>query len=746
MDFSMTAVKNDAVEGTIDRPRCSSACLFFCQAYCAACTWPVLLLSKQPEDRTTEMEDRVDELQVPTFSVPRVGRTPSADDQGPGPSAAPASVPKIPSRHHFPHRGFGDVECGSPICRFVSQWLRSIFSRTADPCTDFYSYVCESFRGQNQLTHLSEETKASNAKFLAETPVPPSNQIAAQKVAGLYQLCMAFVKSHALETRLLAEWMISLNLDLSDEKNLARVDPVDMIVRCSLDLGVPAILSFELHKTLFYNNKRSMKVSFSAEEDSWLKERRSLPDTVNTNYYSTLLSWYGLRHPNDTEVASKLVGYEIELEKAKRRTIHQNAPGIQVAVLDFYAYTKPYVSAEKWVRYITTYTNNTYRRDSSITVQQNVLDCLTDLFKASPVGEMGLRYLVAWSVYKQLVNYTVPGLLLSNHTPSDACFEHVREAMPFALTSTYYHTVVRPFELEGVRRMVSDIRNAFRETFESSSWVTGEDRKISIRKLDKLRAFVGSPGRYLEVSFVEDIYRPLPDVPRYRLFPSWIKALSLSTHQKWADQTTYIYDDSVVGAFYAPGMNAIIIPTATIQRPLYYHEAPKALNYGSLGVIAGHEIMHAYDVRGIEVDDMKRVRSWPSRTYREEYTKRTLCLRASHRAALRRRPRQAQIDNSIDSENLADLAGVRATYKAYSSLPSNQRSLTLAGLNISADGLFFVGHCIKMCAQYSQLTAQYAPFRSRCIVPLMNMPEFSRAFGCTAEQPMNPTNKCTFWE
>ncbi|XP_075746266.1 neprilysin-1-like [Rhipicephalus microplus] len=207
-----------------------------------------------------------------------------------------------------------------------------------------------------------------------------------------------------------------------------------------------------------------------------------------------------------------------------------------------------------------------------------------------------------------------------------------------------------------------------------------------------------------------------------------------------------MYDDSVVGAFYDGGINTFFLPTATMQRPLYYHDAPDALNYGSLGTIAGHEIMHAYDVSGIKIDDKNKQRSWPTRRYMEEYTKRTLCLRASHRAALRRRPRQVQISDFVDSENLADLAGIRATYKAYSSLPYNRRSLTLAGLNISADRLFFVGHCIKLCAQYSQLTAQYAPFRSRCIVPLMNMPEFSRAFGCRTGQPMNPQNKCIFWE
>ncbi|XP_075744555.1 neprilysin-1-like [Rhipicephalus microplus] len=254
------------------------------------------------------------------------------------------------------------------------------------------------------------------------------------------------------------------------------------------------------------------------------------------------------------------------------------------------------------------------------------------------------------------------------------------------------------------------------------------------------------PGRYLDVDFLEALYRPLPDVSHYRLFTSWIKALSISTHQKWADQTTHIYDERNSTAFYFPDMNAMVIPTATIQRPFYYHDAPEALNYGTFGSTAGHEFMHAFDVNGLKIDDRKRARAWPSRSYIREYTKRTLCLRASHRDALRRRPRQAHIDSAIDSENLADFAGVLATYKAFSSLPDNQRSLTLAGLNISADGLFFIGYCISFCAHLSRSGPRYAPFRYRCNVPLMNMPEFSHAFGCSADKFMNPTNKCTFWE
>ncbi|KAL3257644.1 hypothetical protein MRX96_046464, partial [Rhipicephalus microplus] len=208
-------------------------------------------------------------------------------------------------------------------------------------------------------------------------------------------------------TRLLVEWMISMDLDLSDERRLSRVDPVDMIVRCSLDLGVPAVLSFELREARFFRNRRSMKFAFSNEEETWLNERRTNPKSVNRNYYSTLLVSYGVHPPNAPELASTLLGYEDE---------------------------------QQWVRYLATYTDNIYDRGSYIAVQQNVFSLLTDLFKAKSMGKKGIQHLVAWSVFKQLVNHTVSRALPTDSIPRDFCYEHVGKAMPFAITSIYFQT------------------------------------------------------------------------------------------------------------------------------------------------------------------------------------------------------------------------------------------------------------------------------------------------------------------
>ncbi|KAL3219785.1 hypothetical protein MRX96_050473 [Rhipicephalus microplus] len=118
-------------------------------------------------------------------------------------------------------------------------------------------------------------------------------------------------------------------------------------------------------------------------------------------------------------------------------------------------------------------------------------------------------------------------------------------------------------------------------------------------------------------------------------------------------------------------------------------------------------------------------------------------VRSGHKLSLNKQ--EEELVDVKDSENICDLVGAVFGYAAYSSLSPEFKSVTLPGLNMSSDQLFFISHCLTFCAQHSIPVGRYAPFRSRCIVPFMNMPEFSDAFGCKPGTPMNPLNKCKFW-
>ncbi|XP_075744539.1 uncharacterized protein LOC142803295 [Rhipicephalus microplus] len=92
--------------------------------------------------------------------------------------------------------------------------------------------------------------------------------------------------------------------------------------------------------------------------------------------------------------------------------------------------------------------------------------------------------------------------------------------------------------------MVSRIRNAFVKEMNSSSWVSRDIAADAINSLNGITAYVGSAGRRLEAEFVEAIYKPYPDVPLDRYFPTWIKALSHSAHYFWIDKATPLYRET----------------------------------------------------------------------------------------------------------------------------------------------------------------------------------------------------------
>ncbi|XP_054930095.1 endothelin-converting enzyme 1-like [Dermacentor andersoni] len=300
------------------------------------------------------------------------------------------------------------------------------------------------------------------------------------------------------------------------------------------------------------------------------------------------------------------------------------------------------------------------------------------------------------------------------------------------------------------KEMASNIRKAFQAAFRSSSWMTGSVRETALRKITNMRQHIGAVGALLDAAHVEKYYASFPDLPTDRFFKAFRQATAAAIHQTWGDTTMLLNMSAQVTAAYLPLYNTMVILPLILLPDILFAEGPASFNYGSLGTIMGHEMMHGYDVNGSKYDENAKKRDWFSRESTEHYVNKTLCLRQFHKNVLQRR--QEVLNHTIDSENLADLGGTTMAYSAFRSLPPSKRDTTLLDVNMTSNQLFFVGHCTPWCEKQTTgpapwLTGKdsYAPGRSRCIVPLMNMPEFSDAFHCKQGSYMNPSNKCKFW-
>ncbi|KAL1443626.1 hypothetical protein MTO96_045919, partial [Rhipicephalus appendiculatus] len=169
-------------------------------------------------------------------------------------------------------------------------------------------------------------------------------------------------------------------------------------------------------------------------------------------------------------------------------------------------YTSPYVTPDEWASYFSKYTNGTYRGFDVVLHQPHTTKILYQLFESEHVGAEGLRYLVAWSILRQLADFTEPYLFRGDRSATDACYEHIKKVMNLAITSHFFGQEGSRLMVNQTERMVSQVRSAFRDALLDSLWIGYKEEVGAIRNLDDIVVNVGSPGRRLDPEFIDEYY------------------------------------------------------------------------------------------------------------------------------------------------------------------------------------------------------------------------------------------------
>src|SRR3546814_8948981 len=56
--------------------------------------------------------------------------------------------------------------------------------------------------------------------------------------------------------------------------------------------------------------------------------------------------------------------------------------------------------------------------------------------------------------------------------------------------------------------------------------------------------------------------------------------------------------------------NKIVFPAGILQAPYFSESVDDAVNYGAIGAVIGHEIIHGFDDQGRKIDAEGAVRDW----------------------------------------------------------------------------------------------------------------------------------------
>uniref|UniRef100_A0A2K5MTF9 endothelin-converting enzyme 1 n=1 Tax=Cercocebus atys TaxID=9531 RepID=A0A2K5MTF9_CERAT len=400
-----------------------------------------------------------------------------------------------------------------------------------------------------------------------------------------------------------------------------------------------------------------------------------------------------------------------------------------------------------------------------------------ELSDSEPVVVYGMDYLQQVS---ELINRTEPSILnnyliwnLVQKTTSslDRRFESAQEK----LLETLYGTkkvdrISNTDDASGLRLgsfreatltgkaegMISEIRTAFEEALGQLVWMDEKTRQAAKEKADAIYDMIGFPDFILEPKELDDVYDGY-EVSEDSFFQNMLNLYNFSAKvmadqlRKPPSRDQWSMTPQTVNAYYLPTKNEIVFPAGILQAPFYARNHPKALNFGGIGVVMGHELTHAFDDQGREYDKEGNLRPW--------WQNESLAAFRNHTACMEEQYNQYQVNGErlngrqTLGENIADNGGLKAAYNAYKAwLRKHGEEQQLPAVGLTNHQLFFVGFAQVWCSVRTPessheglVTDPHSPARFRVLGTLSNSRDFLRHFGCPVGSPMNPGQLCEVW-
>jgi endothelin-converting enzyme/putative endopeptidase len=236
-----------------------------------------------------------------------------------------------------------------------------------------------------------------------------------------------------------------------------------------------------------------------------------------------------------------------------------------------------------------------------------------------------------------------------------------------------------------VEQMVTNIVAAFNKRIDALTWMAASTKAEAKAKLSTLYVGIGYPETWIDYSGY--------DVKADDLFGNvWNGALfqyhrQLARLGKDVNPREWTMFPQTVNAVNLPLQNALCFPAAILQPPFFDPQAPAAANYGAIGSVIGHEVSHTFDTEGSAFDSKGRLRNWWTPSDLSHFEEAATKL-AQQYDSYEPFPGAHINGKQTLAENIADLAGIAASYDGYHAWLGSKTAPVQEGF--SGDQQFFI--------------------------------------------------------
>lgn len=635
----------------------------------------------------------------------------------------------------------------------------------ADACVDFYEYACGGWEDSTELppdrsivtrsfTTIFDENQEIIHEILENAAKDPGEDPVAQKLGAYYGACMDTEAIDAAGAEPLQPWL--KKIEEAERKDLWKLMG-QLTAFGPNPLFGGAVWADDKNPDM--NIIHLGQDGLGMPDRSYYLDLDEKGEARKADYQTAIAEMLVLAGVEEAEAksdAEKIVAFETELAKIQweRAALRDSEKTYNKMSMDEFAALTPSVDYAAYFEGFGMKSDALNVRTPSYFegLEAVVSGADDDLLKAY------LRWhTVSWAapyLHSELDqrNFAFFGKQLSGQEEQQPrwkrCVSRTESAMGEWLGKAYVDKKFAGDSKEQAEAMVAGIFTAFEGNLPNLAWMDDTTRE---RAIEKARAFVaklGYPKKYRDYSALEaSADSHFSNVVNAGNFTMAYYAAKVDQP---VDKDEWHMTPQMVNAYYNPAANEIVFPAGIMQPPFFDRTFPKAMNYGALGMVIGHELTHGFDDEGRKYAPTGELKEWWEPEVSERFEERAQCV-VDQYAGFEVQPGLNVNGELTLGENIADIGGLKMSYLAYRAyVDEHGEEPEYAGL--TGDQQVFVAFAQGWCSiakpeiiEQRVKTDPHSPPRYRVNGTVMNTPQFAKAFGCEKGQPMAPEDACEVW-
>lgn len=314
-------------------------------------------------------------------------------------------------------------------------------------------------------------------------------------------------------------------------------------------------------------------------------------------------------------------------------------------------------------------------------------------------------------------------LIKKDSTRAEQCSQRTLQRIGGVAGQAFIQDLQNSGAVSRMDKMLVDIKHSVVKRIKDHPLLSEDEKLYALERLDRLILRVGIPEQLVDYSGLalsdSNYEHNKKEIAGFSNL-QWVSSIGSDVREKWKASLL------TPNAFYMPRDHAIEIPPVMFSPPFFYANGDDALNYAGVGFVIGHEIYHSL------AQILPQIKNVEMKAQMDSFK--------AFNTSMGELDGWKANGNRTFNEDIADLGGIRASYAAWQSTVSQDKSSQSSTLNnLSPDQVFFINVGLIWRSKWTGVPPNndvHAPHFARVNAVVMQMPEFAKAFSCSPTDPM----------